>query len=283
MSSQLTATVVVARTARENSHAEAEAWLQKLIGQARKAPGFVRSELQRPTPQRSDDWVVVYEFADHDTLADWLASPERRENCQDEADIFEGPSREQVLATPGKSTAVTGVSSFMLRRPDDPREAQQIEDEFMNRFRGLVDAVKQYDGFLSCDLLEAKEGIQEEVVVVFSFDSRENLDAWFYSDQRTELLEGIDPLLAETRTTNVVGGFAGWFAPGRQVPTWKQASLVLLALYPTSLTAGYLRDLVAPDLPFAAATFIGNALGVAVLSWFLMPPLTRYFEHWLGK
>ncbi len=280
MASNLTATVVVARTAREGSHAEAEAWLQSLISQARKTPGFVRSEIQRP-PQRSNDWVVVYEFSNHETLSDWLDSPARFEIGQNEATIFEGAAREQILATTGRSNAVTGVSSFLLKRPSDPHEAEAIEHAFLDIYREIVDVVEEYEGFISCDLLEAKAGLQDEMVVVFSFDSRDNLDGWFHSVRRIELLDRIDPLLAESRTTNVVGGFAGWFAPGRTTPTWKQATLVLLALYPTALVVGFLRNQVAPDLSFPVATFIGNALGVIILSWFLMPPLTRRFQRWL--
>ena len=98
MASNLTATVVVARTARDGSHAQAEAWLQSLISQARKTPGFVRSELQRPT-QRSNDWVAVYEFSNHETLTNWLDSPARLEIGQNEETIFEGAAREPVSYT----------------------------------------------------------------------------------------------------------------------------------------------------------------------------------------
>lgn len=283
MSKLPSATVVVARTALDGMHEEAEVWLQQILTLAAHANGYVRGEIQRPGTQHPNEWVVVYEFSNSDTLNGWLRSPERIEICEQQAALFEGPAREQVLATAGQQNAVTGVSSFLLRAPADRREANRVHDEFAAAYAGLVAEVERFDGCISCDLLEAKPGIQEEMVVVFSFESREQLDAWFRSEKRKALLEQIDPLLAGERTTNVVGGFAGWFAPGRSTPTWKQATLVLAALYPTALAIGFIRNLVAPDLPFTLATFIGNAIGVAILSWVAMPPLTRKFQRWLTR
>lgn len=98
-----------------------------------------------------------------------------------------------------------------------------------------------------------------------------------------------DPMLVSLvegdRTVNVVGGFAGWFSgpTGAAPKRWKQAALVLLALYPTALVVGIVRDAIAPDLPVLLAVFIGNVGGVAILSWILMPALTRRFDAWLRR
>ena len=101
---------------------------------------------------------------------------------------------------------------------------------------------------------------------------------------KLDILDQLDSIIDGDRTVNVVGGFAGWFAHPNVAPKrWKQAALVLLALYPTSLVLGVIRDALYPDLAGAVAILIGNAIGVAVLSWILMPALTRAFDGWLRR
>ncbi|MEM8705294.1 MAG: antibiotic biosynthesis monooxygenase [Actinomycetota bacterium] len=284
MTTSRSATVVVARTARPGRDDDAERWLQRLIALAAKAPGHLGAELQRPGPEHPGEWVAVYEFADRDLLAGWLSSPERVEMRATEAEVFVGDAREQILATSDRHRAVTAVSSFRLRRADDDRTARRLAAEFEEAFDRLLDALRRFDGFISVDRFDPEPGVQDDLIIVFSFATRGQLDVWFDSVERADALSGIDPLLADPRTTNVVGGFAGWFTPGdRPTPTWKQATLVLAALYPTALVIGSIRDTIAPDLPVVLATLIGNAAGVAVLSWLLMPPLTRRFQRWLTR
>ncbi len=58
---------------------------------------------------------------------------------------------------------------------------------------------------------------------------------------------------------------------------------MLLALYPTSLVIGMVREALWPDLNSPVATLFGNVIGVAVLSWVLMPFLTSRFDRWLRR
>ena len=127
--------------------------------------------------------------------------------------------------------------------------------------------------------------MQDETVVVFAFDSREHLDVWLESDERRLMLEEIDPYIEGDRTVNVVGGFAGWFGqPGMaRVKTWKQAVIVLLAIFPTTIVLTALRMWLLPDAHWIVGIIIGNVLGVIILSWLMMPVLTRIFAGWLRK
>ena len=108
---------------------------------------------------------------------------------------------------------------------------------------------------------------------------------WLDSAVRRNWLEQVEPHLAADRVTNVVGGFAGWFASSGVVTVkrWKQAALVLIALYPTALVLGVLHDSLFPRLPFALGVLVGNVFGVAILSWVLMPWLTHLLGDWLRR
>ena len=87
-------------------------------------------------------------------------------------------------------------------------------------------------------------------------------------------------------TTSVVGGFAGWFPQANAKhtnPRWKQAVVVMIALYPTVLFTSWVGDALWADWNFFLAILIGNLIGVSILTWLLMPPLTRFFGDWLTR
>lgn len=269
-------TVVIARTPAAGREDEFESWLHRLAEAARSAPGHVTTAVQPPSDVHPDEWTVVYQFADADSLDDWLRSPTRAELMHEGAELVDGRAREQVVALAQGPEPVTGVASFRVRPGNEHRYA-----EFHRR---LTQELATFPGFLRSEVLDPVPGVQDDTVVVFSFDGRRHLDAWLESSERRDLLAEIEPFLEGERTVNVVGGFAGWFVgPGPGVRRWKQACIVLLALFPTSLVLTRLRAWLLPDVHWTLAVLFGNAVGVAVLTWLLMPLLTRLFDGWLRR
>ncbi|MFT5732194.1 MAG: antibiotic biosynthesis monooxygenase (ABM) superfamily enzyme [Planctomycetota bacterium] len=273
----LTFTVVIGRTASpQATRRRVRRWLERLIERGSRAEGFLRGDIQAAERHRLDDWIVVYEFASAATLAAWLESSQRAELIAYEAELFTGPARQQVIAMASPSTSVTVVSSF----PVMPGQ----EVLFASHYQRLLVVVSDFDGFIRSELIPAELGVQRESIVVFSFANRMALDAWLGAEEREAILADMRPLLTGENTMNVVAGFGGWFNPPNRPPRiWKQASLVLLALYPTSLLLSWLRGLALPGLSFAVAVLMVNIVGVSVLSWILMPPLTQRFNRWLRR
>lgn len=273
----LTFTVVIGRTARpEVSKRRIRRWFERLIERASKAEGFLRGDIQASEPHRLDDWIVVYEFASATTLASWLESKERAERVAQESELFEGTARQQILAMPCPATSVTAVSSFPVRLGEEAR--------FRAHYQRLTSIVSRFDGFIRSELIPAVSEVQHESIVVFSFRSRATLDTWLRAKERNAILAEMRPLLTGDNTMNVVAGFGGWFNPPNRSPKiWKQAALVLLALYPTSLLLSWLRGVALPGLSFAVAVLVVNIVGVSLLSWILMPPLTQRFNRWLRR
>lgn len=250
--------------------------LEELIDRGSKFPGYLRGDIQATDPRRLDDWVVVVEFVGSGALADWLTSPDRAELIGDDPSLFSERPRLQVLATPSATTSVTAVASFPVQAG--------LEAAFERQYRRLLAAVIRFEGFIRCELIPAERGVQRESVVVFSFTSRPALDVWFESEAREAILVDIRVLLTAKSTMNIVGGFGGWFNPPNRPPKmWKQACLVLIALYPTSLLLSWLRLVALPNLNFAAAVLVVNILGVAILTWILLPSLTGRFWRWLRR
>jgi len=270
-------TVVIARSPVAGREAEFEQWLRRLVAAARRYPGHVHSDIQPPTDVHPGEWVILYQFADAESLHSWLTCEERDGLIAEGRGLHTAGVREQVVALAHQAEPVTAVASFLLVPGNEARYA-----EFHDR---LIQAMVAFPGFIRSELFPPITGIQDDTVVLLSFDTREHLDAWLDSAERQRLLEEIDPYIEGERTLNIVGGFAGWFGrPGMaKVKTWKQASVVLLGIIPISLVVTELRRRLLPDVNWLTAVLIGNVVGVALLSWVAMPFLTRLFAGWLRR
>ena len=271
-------TVIVSRTVDPANDDAFAAWVAQLVNAAYRQPGYVDSFVQRPTSGHPDEWTVVYRFTDAASLDAWLDSVERRELLAAGGHLVEGAAREQVLAGAPAYAEARVVSSYRLIPGTDARHVMV--------HKRMRDALDQFPGFRSREILDAVPGVQDETVVILTFDSPENLRRWLDSDDRQRVLEDLDAITVGSLTTNVVGGFAGWF-PGRsdstEPPKWKQALVILAALFPVSLTVAMLRSWLFPELPLVPTVLASNVIGIAILTWLLMPTLTHALRDWLAR
>ena len=270
-------TVIVARKPRAGHELEFERWLQRITDAAARMPGHLGSDLQPPGPRHPDEWVIVYQFDSQSRLDDWIDSPLRTELLAEGAGLTEGDARVQQLATSTGDDPLTAVATFRVL------DGQQRA--FERDYEHIVDSMATFDGFLNAQLFPPVEGVQDETVIVFSFQTRQQLDVWFSSAERRLQLERLKEHTDGEHRVNVVGGFGGWFNLGpREVKTWKQAATVLLGALPTVLLLNEVLDWILPDdFPYLLAVLVGNAIGVATLSWILMPKLTATLGSWLRR
>jgi antibiotic biosynthesis monooxygenase (ABM) superfamily enzyme len=273
-------TTVVARRVHPDREDEFRAWDWRIRAAAASYPGYLGSEVQPPTSSHPGEWVTVYSFATVGELDAWLQSDERRAFMVEVAPMIDGDAREQRVA--GMRTTdepVTIVFSQCI--------APQNYDEFVALHDDAVERLGQFPGFLGSQLLPPVAGVQEDHVIVASFASRSDLDRWLESDTRHEWVDRIELLVEGDRTYNVVGGFGGWFPAEASQPQgpklWKQSIAVFIALFPTVLLITLIRGAIAPDMNVVLAVFIGNVFGILILTYILMPPLTRRLQSWLSR
>jgi len=267
----------VARTPRAGHERDFEKWLRRITSTASPEPGHIGSEVQPPGPEHPNEWVIVYQFSSQRELDGWLTSPVRSELLTEGAALTDGDARIQRLAMGTGDNPVTAVASF--------RVLQGHEEHFTRHYAEILDSLKTFEGHLRTQLFPPVEGVQEETVIVFSFESREELDIWLDSAERADILARMDTHLDGERQVNVVGGFGGWFELDQSaVKTWKQAVVVLAALYPTVLVLNEILGRLLPEsTPYLLRVLVGLVAGVATLSWLLMPRLTARLSGWLRQ
>ena len=268
-------TVVIARTVVPGRERELRRWIRRMGRAVERAPGFVDATFHEPNAAHPEELLIVYRFETQALLDAWLASSERQELIDETTTFMVGQPREQRLAVPDDDV-VTLVSSVRLR-PDQEPAYRELHVE-------AVAACRRFDGFVRSELLAPVPGLQDDMVTVLAFDTREHLQAWMDSDERRSILAEMVPLHEGPRTVNVVGGFAGWFRPAgaRATKRWKQAVTVLSALFPISVVLTIARGRLAPDLPLAVGVLLNNVIGIVLLTWIVMPYLTRVLARWLA-
>ena len=127
----------------------------------------------------------------------------------------------------------------------------------------------------------------DEWVDVVRYDSLKDLEHWMESKERRDLLAELDSIV-ESRHAHRVTGLEGWFAlnrPGQTAtgpPSWKQALAVLFALYPTVMALTFLNPLWR-NQPLSVQMLFGNILSVALLTWLVMPAVSRLLGFWLSS
>lgn len=270
-------TIIVSRQVIPGLEREFVSWNTRIREAAERWPGHLGSEAQPPDEAHPGEWIIVYRFATAEQLDAWMTSDERRMLLDEGDQLLVGPVREQRLLQAPTERAVTAVMTQRVRPGD--------WEAFRRAHSQITLVMRDFDGFLSCELVEPVPGIQDDHVVVFAFDSRANLDRWLEAPERREVLDLIEPLIEGERTLNVVGGFAGWFSTGdeREPSRWKQAVAVLIALFPTTLALGAFQRAFFPDAAWVPALFVSNVIGIVILTWALMPLVTRLLRSWLER
>ena len=168
--------------------------------------------------------------------------------------------------------------------------SRKVRPGFEDAFRAWADGfgreMSRFPGHVRCQLVPPVGETHPEWVFVFTFDSPKSLQAWVSSKTRTEWLARAEPMVEGQEQAQVISGLETLFgilpptvAP--PPPVWKVAVSVMIGLYPASvLNAMFLAPLL-KDLPLPARVLVSVAVVVMVMTWGVMPMVTRMLRFWL--
>lgn len=267
------ATVVVSRRVNDNEHRRFQRWLRRLRRAIERSPGYIGMSVQPPDENHPYEWVVIYQFRSERDLDAWLRSAQRAALIVEcDAYLVDRPIEQRIVQP--RTDSVTLISAVRLR--------EGTEKAHRRLHANAVAAAGALGGLLRHQLIPAVAGAQPETVALLTFHTRVDLDRWMRSTQRRDILRAMAALTESERTVNVVGGYAGWFSPSGAAPKqWKQAIAVIAGLIPVSLVVTAVRQLVVPDLPLWALVPLTAVANVAILTWLVMPFITRALRGWL--
>lgn len=141
-------------------------------------------------------------------------------------------------------------------------------------------------GYLGATVSRPAPGAPREYTSVFRFDSVENLRAFERSELRARALADVAALVEADAAWQTMTGLEFWFTapPGTVVAQPSRARMALLlvgVVYVLVLSIGSIVGLVAGALPYPLRLLITISIEVALMTWVVMPPLTRRLARWL--
>ena len=118
------------------------------------------------------------------------------------------------------------------------------------------------------------------------FDHASNLHAWETSEERQRWLRKSRPLLDEKEKVHILTGLETWFTlpskPGEPAPPrYKMAIVTWLAVFPLVALIFSLFGQWLNMLPTLLRTLVFTAVIVTLMTYVIMPRMTRLFSFWL--
>ncbi|CAM2877086.1 antibiotic biosynthesis monooxygenase [Prescottella defluvii] len=269
------ATVVVTHTVRAGREPDFRHWQDEVDRAAAGFDGFLGSEVTS-SGNGGCEWSVVYRFDSVTHLERWLGSARRRDLLDRADSLFERAPTQHVLVEDDGTAPVTVAVSH----PPVPGR----EPEFLAWQQRITQAESRFPGFRGSELHAPIPGIQDEWTILFTFGSQADLDRWLGSPDRAALLaEG--RAFRDFSLRTVPNPYGSWFpstaGAATQVPSWKTALSVLVGLYPLVVVLTITIDEVWPRAPLWLSLLIGNIASVSLLTWVVMPIVTRALRFWL--
>lgn len=153
----------------------------------------------------------------------------------------------------------------------------------------MVDASSRFPGYLSATVIpphtEADKG---EYQIVQRFATHEDLARWDESDERAMWHERMHSVAENAPAYSLVAGLEVWLSSQLSYattlpPRWKMTTVNWLGIFPTvAVCLGFISPFLA-TWPFLARTALITAVVAALMSYAIMPRLSRWMGWWLKR
>jgi uncharacterized protein len=160
--------------------------------------------------------------------------------------------------------------------------AKGREAEFEEWAHGITTAAARFPGHLGATWLRP-EGKDRRYHTVVRFSDGARLSAWLESPERESWMDRLGDLADEDRAHTT--GMETWFSlPDRSVsapPRWKMALVTFAGVYPLSLVLQVTAVPAAEGWPVPLRACVFPVLLVPLLTYVIMPALSRLLRRWL--
>lgn len=137
-----------------------------------------------------------------------------------------------------------------------------------------------FPGFLGSGVLQPPEG-GDQYQIVLRFHDEASLARWENSLPRRMWLERGTTLVRASRVHRI-SGMDSWFGPQNSAPPrWKQAFSIWVVYFPTLFVFSLLLKDQLAALPLFLRVFLTTATMTPVLSFILIPFVSRLLHGWL--
>jgi antibiotic biosynthesis monooxygenase (ABM) superfamily enzyme len=173
------------------------------------------------------------------------------------------------------------VTTTVTRRVKPGHEA--LYEGFL---AGIIAAASACPGHLGVEVFRPRDADSGEYRTVYRFDTAEHLRAWLDSGEHAAWLERAEPHVIGPMRTSVVTGLETWFTlPSRPSapppPRYKMALLTWITIFPLITLIVRVTGPLLEGLSLVVRLGITTAIAVPLMTWVVMPRVTRLLHRWL--
>ncbi|TDT75250.1 antibiotic biosynthesis monooxygenase (ABM) superfamily enzyme [Litoreibacter halocynthiae] len=167
------------------------------------------------------------------------------------------------------------VLSIIVRR-----FGHEFRDDIMQSLEQLQKAAANEEGYLGDHNSLSQQDDCYELVNVFSFDSRKNLERWESSDLRKECLADLDRHPQKVTRHPHVDEFSLLLSPKSRVSKIEIVVILIFWILVLGATLGFFADLLLPaTFPAAVRSVLLISINVVLISYIFLP----WSSSWLTR
>jgi antibiotic biosynthesis monooxygenase (ABM) superfamily enzyme len=181
-------------------------------------------------------------------------------------------------------TALNTPITLVISEVVDPDRVHEYEAWA----KGINSAVQQFPGFLGVQVIRPRDHMHPEYVIIVKFDNYNNYRQWRSSATYHDWISCSRDLITTRSYQQLPNGIELWFSlPNRSThshpepPFYKKVVLGVLSVYPLILLANALLGKILSGLPDLLSLLISVTFVSALLTYPVMPWLTKLLQFWL--
>jgi antibiotic biosynthesis monooxygenase (ABM) superfamily enzyme len=161
------------------------------------------------------------------------------------------------------------------------------EEQFEQELHEFVSKSADLPGQLGVHILRPAPGSgSREYGILRRFSSAQARDQFYKNNIYSDWTRHVADMEEGQPRFEHLSGLETWFTlPGQNVivppPRWKMATVTLLGVYPVSLLIGLLLSQYLKQLPMPLNLLVVSFIIVVLLTWVIMPNLTKLLKPWL--
>lgn len=160
------------------------------------------------------------------------------------------------------------------------------EAEYEDWLHGITAAAADFPGHMGVNILRPSGSTDGRYVLIYRFDSWAHCQAWERSETRQTWVAQLDGIVVGEAETRRVTGLEAWFdlpevPAAKHAPQWKMAVVLIVVVFvivfPLQLTILPLTT----DWPHWSRTLLIAVIQVLLMTYLVMPRVTRALRGWL--
>ena len=167
-------------------------------------------------------------------------------------------------------------------------------EEFERWLDDIIHEAMKFKGHMGVNIIRPSNMSNPEYVIILRFDNFENLEKWEKSEIRKKWIEKGKDLIEGKAKMEKQTGLEFWFTPAsarastaaeqqQQPPRYKMAIVVTGIIFVLVSTLLPRVEQATVGLPVLLSTFVGVAIMVLLMTYVIMPSVTRLLRPWLVK